>query len=60
MILFGLLFFVGGLVLLRFGTAAGWGIIAIAGWFWLRWLGPQPEAPPVPEPPSHAFPTATR
>jgi solute:Na+ symporter, SSS family len=60
MILFGLMFFVGGLVLLRFGTAAGWGIIAIAGWFWLRWLGPQPEAPPVPEPPSHAFPTATR
>jgi solute:Na+ symporter, SSS family len=60
MILFGLMFFVGGLVLLRFGTAAGWGIIAIAGWFWLRWLGPQPESPPAPEPPSHAFPTATR
>jgi solute:Na+ symporter, SSS family len=60
MILFGLMFFIGGLVLLRWDAVGGWGIVAILGYLWLRWLGPQPEAPPVPEPPSHAFPAAGR
>jgi solute:Na+ symporter, SSS family len=58
MILFGLMFFVGGAVLLRWGTSLGWAAVAVLGWLWLRWLGPQPEAPPMPEPPSHAFPTS--
>jgi solute:Na+ symporter, SSS family len=58
MILFGLMFFVGGFVLVRYSSALGWGVVAVIGFVWLRWLGPQPEAPPTPEPPSHAFPTA--
>jgi solute:Na+ symporter, SSS family len=57
MILFGLMFFVGGAVLLRWGTSLSWAAIAALGWLWLKWLGPQPEAPPTPEPPSHAFPS---
>jgi solute:Na+ symporter, SSS family len=56
MILFGLMFFVGGLVLLRLKTVIVWALIALAGWLWLRWLGPQEEAPPSTEPVSHAFP----
>jgi solute:Na+ symporter, SSS family len=56
MILFGLMFLVGGLVLLRLKTVIVWTLVAGIGGLWLKWLGPQPEAPPTPEPPSHAFP----
>jgi solute:Na+ symporter, SSS family len=58
MILFGLMFFVGGFVLVRYSSALGWGVVAVIGFVWLRWLGPAPEVQPRPEPPSHAFPTA--
>jgi Na+/proline symporter len=53
MILFGLMFLIGGIVLLRWPTALGWGAVALLGFIWLRWLGPQPAVPPRYGPPGH-------
>jgi len=53
MILFGLMFFVGGIVLARSGTALLMGAIAVSGLVWLRVLGPPETAPAMPEPETH-------
>lgn len=53
MILFGLMFAVGGALLLRWGTTAAMATLALAGFAWLRGLGPSREAPPLPEPATH-------
>jgi hypothetical protein len=53
MILFGLMFLIGGIVLLRWTTALGWGAVALLGFIWLRWLGPQPAVPQRYGPPGH-------
>ena len=57
MILFGSMFFVGGLVLLRWGTAAAMGVIALIGYLWLRRLGTVSHITEhLPEPPTHPHP----
>jgi solute:Na+ symporter, SSS family len=57
MILFGLMFLVGGLLLLRWGTAAGSATVAIAGLLWLRHLGGSSQITEyLPEPPTHPSP----
>ena len=53
MILFGAMFAVGGLLLMRWTTGLVMLIILVVGLLWLRWLGPQIEAPPAPEPRTH-------
>lgn len=53
MILFGLMFAVGGALLLRWGTTAAMATLALAGFAWLRGLGTSREAPPLPEPATH-------
>ena len=53
MILFGLMFTVGGLLLYRWGTFLMMGIMATLGFFWLRAIGPTEIAPPRPEAPTH-------
>jgi Na+/proline symporter len=52
-ILFGLMFSVGGLLLLRWGTAITLAAIAAVGYVWLRSLGKHEEAPLLPEPATH-------
>ncbi len=47
LLLFGLLFGVGGLVMLRWGTAAVMGAIALAGGLWLRRLRHTPGGSPL-------------
>ena len=53
MILFGLMFTVGGLLLYRWGTFLMMGIMATLGYFWLRAIGPTEIAPPQAEAPTH-------
>lgn len=53
MILFGLMFAVGGALLLRWGVMTAMAALALAGFAWLRGLGPSPEAPSLPEPATH-------
>ncbi|MGH7577070.1 MAG: sodium:solute symporter family protein [Longimicrobiales bacterium] len=53
MVLFGLMFAVGGALLLRWGTTAAMATLALAGFAWLRGLGTSREAPPLPEPATH-------
>ena len=53
MILFGLMFGIGGVVLLRYGVAVGNLLIAAVGFVWLRRMGPPEIAPPAPEPHTH-------
>ena len=52
-ILFGLMFSVGGILLLRWGTAITLAAIAAVGYVWLRSLGKHEEAPLLPEPATH-------
>ena len=56
MILFGAMFLVGGLLLLKWGTVLGMAIMLAIGLLWLRWLGPSIIAPPTPEAPTHPSP----
>lgn len=57
MILFGLMFFVGGVVMLRWGTALAMGSIALMGYLWLRRLGTVSQITEhLPEPPTHPSP----
>jgi hypothetical protein len=56
MVLFGLMFGVGGLVLLRWKTMIVMAVIAILGFVWLRILGPVEIAPLGPEPTTHPSP----
>jgi Na+/proline symporter len=42
MLLFGVMFFIGGLLFARWGVVAGTGISAIIGWLWLRALRTPP------------------
>jgi solute:Na+ symporter, SSS family len=53
MVLFGLMFAVGGLVLVRPGVAVVSLSIAVLGFLWLRWMGPPQIAPLMPEPRTH-------
>ena len=53
LILFGAMFAVGGLLLLRWGTAAMMTIMLIVGLLWLRKLGAPVMAPPTSEAPTH-------
>nr|NIP82856.1 sodium:proline symporter [Gemmatimonadota bacterium]NIQ58861.1 sodium:proline symporter [Gemmatimonadota bacterium]NIU79029.1 sodium:proline symporter [Gammaproteobacteria bacterium]NIX47769.1 sodium:proline symporter [Gemmatimonadota bacterium]NIY12127.1 sodium:proline symporter [Gemmatimonadota bacterium] len=53
MILFGLMFAIGGFVLVRYGVMAVNFAVAAAGYLWLRRLGPPEIAPPMPEPRTH-------
>jgi hypothetical protein len=53
LLLYGLMFGVGGIVLGRFGVGAVNLAIALGGFLWLRWLGPQQIAPAMPEPATH-------
>ncbi len=53
MLLFGLMFAVGGLVLLRPGVAVVNIAVAVLGYLWLHWLGPPEIAPRMPEPKTH-------
>ncbi len=53
LILFGAMFAVGGVLLLRWGTAVAMTIMFAAGLFWLRWLGASETAPPTAEAPTH-------
>jgi hypothetical protein len=53
MILFGLMFAIGALLLFRWGTLAAMLALAIAGGVWLRALAPPMSAPPLPEPATH-------
>ena len=53
MILFGLMFAIGGVVLLRYGVAGTNAAVAMLGFAWLRVLGPPEIAPPSPEPRTH-------
>jgi len=53
MLLFGLMFAVGGLVLVRPGVAIVNVAVAVLGYLWLHWLGPPEIAPPMPEPKTH-------
>ena len=60
MILFGLMFFVGGVLLLRWGTALVMAVIALAGFLWLRRLGMVSEITEyLPEPSTHPHPAGT-
>jgi solute:Na+ symporter, SSS family len=53
-VVFGLLFGVGGALLLRPLASITWLAVAGLGFAWLRWLGPPEIAPPLPqEPPTH-------
>ncbi len=56
MILFGLMFGIGGLVLLRHTVAAVNFVVALVGFIWLRRMGSPQIAPPLPEPPTHPGP----
>lgn len=57
MILFGAMFLVGGVVLLRWGTALAMGVIALLGYLWLRRLGTVSQITEhLPEPPTHPDP----
>lgn len=56
MILFGLMFFVGGVLLLKWNTAVGSGVTALIGFIWLRHIGPSEIAPPRAEAPTHPSP----
>lgn len=57
MILFGLMFLVGGVVLLRWGVAAAMLVVALVGGLWLRKLGHVSHITEhLPEPPTHPSP----
>lgn len=57
MILFGLMFSIGGALLLRWGVAAAMGALALAGYLWLRHLGTVSHITEhLPEPPTHPSP----
>jgi SSS family solute:Na+ symporter len=56
MILFGLMFAIGSLLLLRWGVLAAMVVVAGLGYVWLRRLGYRSIAPPMPEPPTHPSP----
>jgi hypothetical protein len=56
MILFGSMFAIGGLLLLRWYTALAMTAIATAGILWLRWIGPSIILPPQAEAPTHPSP----
>lgn len=53
MILFGLMFAVGGVIFLRWSVFLWMAAIAVVGLLWLRHLGPEAVAPELPEPPTH-------
>jgi Na+/proline symporter len=53
MILFGLMFGIGGFLLLRYGVMTANLVVAVIGMIWLRRLGPPQIAPPAPEPHTH-------
>jgi Na+/proline symporter len=53
LLLFGLMFAVGSVVLLRWGSLAAMAAMAALGAVWLRALGPAQEAPLAPEPGTH-------
>ncbi len=55
-IIFGLMFLVGSLLLLRWQTVLFMLILSLLGFVWLRILGPPQIAPPVPEAPTHPSP----
>jgi SSS family solute:Na+ symporter len=60
MILFGLMFLIGGVLFLRWGTAAAMAVTALAGWLWLRHLGTVSHITEhLPEPPTHPSPGRT-
>jgi solute:Na+ symporter, SSS family len=56
MILFGLMFFVGGVLLLKWNTALGAGIFALIGFVWLRHIGPSVIVPRGTVPPTQPSP----
>lgn len=57
MILYGLLFGVGGFLLLQWGTGAAATAVALVGYLWLRHLGTtSPITEHLPEPPTHPSP----
>jgi solute:Na+ symporter, SSS family len=56
MILFGLMFFVGGVLLLKWNTALGSGIVALIGFLWLRHIGPSVIVPRGTMPPTQPSP----
>ncbi|MGI9188915.1 MAG: sodium:solute symporter family protein [Longimicrobiaceae bacterium] len=57
MILFGAMFLVGGVVLLRWGIALAMGTIALVGYLWLRRLGTVSQITEhLPKPPTHPDP----
>lgn len=56
MLLFGLMFAVGGLLFFRWGTFGAMALLALIGWLWLRALGRPRSAPPLPEPKTHPHP----
>lgn len=58
LVLFGLLFGIGAVLLLRPATAVVSTLVAVVGLVWLYRLGKPLTAPPMPEPPTH--PTARR
>ena len=60
MVLFGLMFAVGAVLLFRWGVLAAMLVLALAGWTWLRALGPTEVAPALPEPPTHPAPGRER
>jgi solute:Na+ symporter, SSS family len=53
MILYGLMFAVGGVLLYRWSSVVMMSIFALLGFFWLRKLGPTEIAPPTSEAPTH-------
>jgi Na+/proline symporter len=53
LLLFGAMFAVGSLVLLRWDALLVTTTMAVVGIVWLRALGRPAEAPPLPEPPTH-------
>ncbi|HEV2146937.1 MAG TPA: sodium:solute symporter family protein [Longimicrobiaceae bacterium] len=56
LIVFGLMFAVGALLLYRWTTLGVTAAMAAAGFVWLRSLGPSVAAPPRPEAPTHPHP----
>ncbi len=56
MVLFGLMFAVGGALFLRWGTFGAMAALALAGGLWLWTLGDSPRAPDLPEPRTHPHP----
>jgi hypothetical protein len=48
MLLFGIMFFTGGLLFARWGVVAGTGTAALIGWLWLRALRTPPGSTPAP------------